>query len=117
MNIAPSVIATMSTVVRTEARAIFIRLARRSEAAGRRIAQLDGNQNPHTRPRHDSERPGKRFKAQRKPCEVQRKPDQSSATRIESLGLEGSYFTLAGWPATSRSKRICPSRPVMSCAV
>src|ERR1700674_5424579 len=45
MNIAPSVIATMSTVVRTEARTIFMRLARRSQAAGRRIAQLNENQN------------------------------------------------------------------------
>src|SRR6266852_7186508 len=47
----------------------------------------------------------------------QRKPDQSSATRIESVGLEGSYLMLAGWPATSLSKRTWLSRPVMSCAV
>src|ERR1700680_1103262 len=45
MNIAPRVIATMSTVVRTEARTIFIRLTQHSEAAGRRIAQLNENQN------------------------------------------------------------------------
>jgi hypothetical protein len=45
MNIAPRVIATMRTVVRIEARIIFIGLARRIEAAERRIAQLRANQN------------------------------------------------------------------------
>src|SRR5579859_6295743 len=45
MNIAPRVIATTRTVVKTEARTIFIRVARRIEAAGRRIAQPGGNQN------------------------------------------------------------------------
>jgi len=44
-------------------------------------------------------------------------PDQSSATRMESLGFDGSYFTLAGWPATRRSARTWLSNPVMSCAV
>ena len=44
----------------------------------------------------------------------QRKPDQSSATRIESTGLEGSYLTLAGWPGTRRSSRTWLSSPVMS---
>src|SRR5215470_9400066 len=48
---------------------------------------------------------------------VQRKPDQSSATKMESTGLDGSYLILAGWPATRRSRRIWLSRPVMSCAV
>src|SRR6516225_7331173 len=43
-----------------------------------------------------------------------RKPDQSSATRMESLGFEGSYFTLACCPATSRSNRTWLSRPVTS---
>src|SRR6266404_8356729 len=33
---------------------------------------------------------------------TQRKPDQSSATIMESLGLAVSYLTLAGWPATRR---------------
>jgi hypothetical protein len=33
MNIAPSVIATIRTVVKTEARTIFIRIRRRIEAA------------------------------------------------------------------------------------
>lgn len=47
----------------------------------------------------------------------QRKPDQSSATNIESLGFAASYFTLAGCPATKRSKRTWLSRPVISCAV
>src|SRR5581483_9999417 len=46
--------------------------------------------------------------------EAQRKPDQSSATRMESTGLEGSYLMLAGWPATRRSRRTWLSRPVMS---
>src|ERR1700730_782424 len=45
MNIAPSVIATMSTVVSTDARTIFMRLKRLGKAAGRRIAQLNENQN------------------------------------------------------------------------
>jgi hypothetical protein len=36
----------------------------------------------------------KRGKVRRKPG--QRKPDQSSATRMESVGLEGSYLMLAG---------------------
>src|SRR6266699_508253 len=35
----------------------------------------------------------------------QRRPDQSSATRMESLGLDASYLMLAGWPATRRSSR------------
>src|SRR5215469_13926397 len=47
----------------------------------------------------------------------QRRPDQSSATTIESLGLAGSYFTLVGYPVTRRSKRTWLSSPVMSCAV
>lgn len=46
-----------------------------------------------------------------------RRPDQSSATRIESLGFDGSYFTLACCPAISRSNCTWLSRPVMSCAV
>src|SRR5580658_4714454 len=45
MNIAPRVMATMRTVVRIEARIIFIGLARRIEAAEGRIAQLRVNQN------------------------------------------------------------------------
>jgi hypothetical protein len=48
---------------------------------------------------------------------VYRNPDQSSATRIESLGLDGSYFTLACWPLTSPSNFTWLSRPVTSCAV
>lgn len=91
-----------------------MRVARRTEAAGRRIAQLSTNQNAATGWIRMLNVQGKRLEAERKRFEAQRKPDQSSATRIESLGFEGSYFTLAGWPATSRSKRICPSRPVMS---
>src|SRR5882762_352750 len=47
----------------------------------------------------------------------QRKPDQSSATRIESTGFAGSYLMLAGCPATSRSSRTWLSSPVISCAV
>src|SRR5215469_14559459 len=46
-----------------------------------------------------------------------RNPDQSSATRMESLGFEGSYFTLACCPATSLSNRTWLSKPVTSCAV
>jgi hypothetical protein len=45
MNIAPRVMATMRTVVKMEARTIFIRLARHIEAAERRIAQLGKKQN------------------------------------------------------------------------
>jgi hypothetical protein len=45
MNIAPRVMATMRTVVKIEAMTIFIRLARRIEAAERRIAQLGEKQN------------------------------------------------------------------------
>jgi hypothetical protein len=48
---------------------------------------------------------------------VYRNPDQSSATRMESLGLDGSYFTLACWPLTRRSNFTWLSRPVTSCAV
>ena len=58
-----------------------------------------------------------RLGAQAKRFLPQRRPDQSSATRMESTGLEGSYLTLAGWPGTSRSRRTWLSRPVMSCAV
>src|SRR5215470_8612904 len=53
----------------------------------------------------------------RMPLPLQRKPDQSSATRMESTGLEGSYLMLAGCPGTRRSRRTWLSRPVMSCAV
>lgn len=49
--------------------------------------------------------------------ECYRKPDQSSATRMESLGLEGSYFTLACCPAIRCSNFTWLSSPVMSCAV
>jgi hypothetical protein len=45
MNIAPRVIPTMSTVVKTEPRTIFMRLAPCSEAAEGRIAQLSEKQN------------------------------------------------------------------------
>jgi hypothetical protein len=48
---------------------------------------------------------------------TQRSPDQSSATRMESLGFAGSYLMLAGCPVTRRSKRTWLSSPVMSCAV
>jgi hypothetical protein len=48
---------------------------------------------------------------------VYRNPDQSSATRMESLGLDGSYFTLACWPLTRRSNFTWLSSPVTSCAV
>src|SRR5208283_2532372 len=44
----------------------------------------------------DSGEKGKSVKALDESTETQRKPDQSSATRMESLGFEGSYFTLAG---------------------
>jgi len=47
----------------------------------------------------------------------QRKPDQSSAIRMELLGLEGSYLILAGSPVMIRSSPARPSRLVMSCAV
>jgi hypothetical protein len=47
----------------------------------------------------------------------QRKPDQSSAMRMELLGLEGSYLMLAGSPVMMRSRPARPSRLVMSCAV
>jgi hypothetical protein len=45
MNIAPRVIATIRAVVKTDARIIFMMMARRIEAAGRRITQLGANQN------------------------------------------------------------------------
>jgi hypothetical protein len=45
--------ATMRIVVKTEAMNIFIRLKRRTEAAGRRIAQLGGNQNEVARQEHE----------------------------------------------------------------
>ena len=45
------------------------------------------------------------------------RPDQSSASRMELLGLEGSYFTLAVCPAATRSRCNCSSRPEMSWAV
>jgi hypothetical protein len=47
----------------------------------------------------------------------QRKPDQSSAMRMELLGLEGSYLILAGRPVMMRSIPARPSRLVISCAV
>lgn len=47
----------------------------------------------------------------------QRKPDQSSAIRMELLGFEGSYFTLAGRPVMMRSNPARPSKLVMSWAV
>lgn len=49
--------------------------------------------------------------------DFQRKPDQSSAIRMELLGLEGSYLMLAGSPVMMRSSPAWPSRQVMSCAV
>jgi hypothetical protein len=45
MNIAPRVMATMRTVVKIDAMTIFIRLARRTETAEGRIAQLGKKQN------------------------------------------------------------------------
>jgi hypothetical protein len=45
------------------------------------------------------------------------RPDQSSASRIELLGFEGSYFTLAVWPTAARLRCRRSSRPVTSCAV
>jgi hypothetical protein len=52
-------------------------------------------------------------------CSVkfQCRPDQSSASRIELLGFDGSYFTLAVWPAAMRLRWAASSRPVMSWAV
>src|SRR5260370_34764476 len=41
----------------------------------------------------------------------QRKPDQSSATRMESVGLEASYFMLAGWAAGRLSESTLTFRP------
>lgn len=35
---------------------------------------------------------------------VQCNPDQSSARRIELLGFDGSYLTLAVWPAAIRPR-------------
>src|SRR5271156_5752828 len=123
MNIAPSVMATMRMVVKIEAMTIFIRLARHIEAAERRIAQLSEKLNALRSGNEawnigvNASRLGQALRRSTHRPEAQRKPDQSSATSIESLGFDGSYFTLAGWPATSLSKRICPSRPVISCAV
>ncbi len=52
------------------------------------------------------------------PCgPIQWRPDQSSARRMELLGLDGSYLTLAVWPAATRPRCLASSRPVMSCAV
>ena len=107
----------MSMVVKMEATIIFMRLAGRTAGAERRIAQLDENQNAAAGGKDLSTSEVGSLALAKFSAKSQRNPDQSSATSIESLGFEGSYFTLAGWPATSRSKRICPSRPVMSCAV
>src|SRR5947209_14533456 len=49
--------------------------------------------------------------------DFQRKPDQSSAMRMELLGLEGSYLMLAGSPVMMSSSPARPCRLVMSCAV
>src|SRR5260370_35853226 len=46
----------------------------------------------------------------------QRKPDQSSAIRMELLGLEGSYLMLAGRAGVILSSPPRPSTLVMSCA-
>jgi len=109
INIAPRVNTTMRIVVRTDARIIFIGLeSGRPEAAWRRITQPEEKQNAE---------PSAREIHQRRHLTTQRKPDQSSATRIESLGFEASYLMLAGCPATSRSNRTWLSNPVMSCAV
>ena len=42
-------------------------------------------------------------------------PDQSSATRIELLGFDGSYFTLAGWTGskTLEAKALLEARDVL----
>ena len=110
MNMAPRVNATMRMVVKAEAITIFIGVVLgRPEPARRRIAQPMEKQNVEDA----SYQGAKRCKY----FEAQRKPDQSSATRMESLGLAASYLMLAGCPATSRSSRIWLSRPVISCAV
>lgn len=107
---AQSVSATIRIVVKAEARIVFIGLEfRRPEPACRRIAQSAEKQNV--------EESSYGVDEVRKRLSLQRKPDQSSATSIESLGLAASYLMLAGWPATRRSSRIWLSRPVMSCAV
>src|SRR6267142_68731 len=83
------------------------------------------NENEHSREGHhhdeDGGQNGRRRSVSRKAVNArlddQRNPDQSSATRMESLGLAASYLMLAGWPATRRSRRTWLSSPVMSCAV
>jgi hypothetical protein len=73
MNIAPRVIATISTVVKIEARTIFMGLARRTETAEERIAQLGEKQNAQTGGNGGWEQPGKLFEASSKHAEAQRK--------------------------------------------
>jgi len=117
MNMAPRVKATIRIVVKAEAIIIFIGLELgRPLSAWRRIAQPNEKQNAEEGSYRAGHQP-KHFAAQRKRFEAQRKPDQSSATRMESLGLAASYLMLAGCPATSRSNRTWLSSPVISCAV
>ena len=118
-NIAPSVIATINTVVIIEARIVFMgrqqednssRASRQSSVLRLEVplsSSLLTTQHRRECPCHSCGGASG----------TQRKPDQSSATRIESAGLEGSYLMLAGWPGTKRSRRTWLSRPVMSCAV
>src|SRR5258707_15150190 len=106
----PRVRASIRRVVRAEARIIFIgQEPGRLGAAWRRIAQSMEKQNAEaSQTLGNCSPPAPHF-------ETQRNPDQSSATRMESVGLEASYLILAGCPATSYSNRIWLSSPLMPC--
>ena len=101
ITIALSVVATTISIVRMERITCFMG----SEQAG------DSGQPKHNafackaefREAASLTKPGRHFVAEesRKPGMARsenfyRRPDQSSATTIESLGFEGSYFTLVG---------------------
>src|SRR5579864_1045093 len=88
--------ATMSAVVKTEARTIFMKAARRTETARRRITQLGGNQNAaNVREREDRR---SAFDAQRKTLlnSAQARPivgHQDRITRIRWIVLHAGWLT------------------------